>query len=169
MVDIITTYFYTSLECSRFFFFFFLYKIGITVTQQIWKYVNCKWHNSVQFSSVAQSCPTLCGPMNRSTYYNYSYKRLTTISCVCAQLLSHVPLFMTLWTMACQATLSMGIFRQEYWNGLAFSPRWDLPDPPNYLLMLLNHYQEKTTITTPEKQTSMESSQLQITFISSSQ
>ena len=23
--------------------------------------------NSVQFSSVAQSCPTLCGPMNRST------------------------------------------------------------------------------------------------------
>ena len=33
MVDIITTYFYTSLECSRFFFFFFLYKIGITVTQ----------------------------------------------------------------------------------------------------------------------------------------
>ena len=25
------------------------------------------WHISVQFSSVAQSCPTLCDPMNRST------------------------------------------------------------------------------------------------------
>ena len=25
------------------------------------------WLHSVQFSSVAQSCPTLCGPMNRST------------------------------------------------------------------------------------------------------
>ena len=24
-------------------------------------------HDSVQFSSVAQSCPTLCDPMNRST------------------------------------------------------------------------------------------------------
>ena len=28
----------------------------------------------------------------------------------------------------------MGIFRQEYWNALTFSPGWDLPDPPNYLL-----------------------------------
>ena len=26
-----------------------------------------KKYNSVQFSSVAQSCPTLCNPMNRST------------------------------------------------------------------------------------------------------
>ena len=25
------------------------------------------WYQSVQFSSVAQSCPTLCDPMNRST------------------------------------------------------------------------------------------------------
>ena len=25
------------------------------------------WYHSVQFSSVAQSCPTLCDPMNRST------------------------------------------------------------------------------------------------------
>ena len=27
----------------------------------------CRWFSSVQFSSVAQSCPTLCDPMNRST------------------------------------------------------------------------------------------------------
>ena len=27
----------------------------------------CEWFSSVQFSSVAQSCPTLCDPMNRST------------------------------------------------------------------------------------------------------
>ena len=26
-----------------------------------------RWSSSVQFSSVAQSCPTLCDPMNRST------------------------------------------------------------------------------------------------------
>ena len=73
----------------------------------------------------------------QNAQYNYSHKRLTTISCVCAQLLSHVLLFVTLWTIACQATLTMGIFRQEYWNGLAFSPRWDLPDPPNYYLLML--------------------------------
>ena len=35
----------------------------------------------------------------------------------------------TLWTVACQALLSMGFFRQEYWNGLPFSPPGDLPDP----------------------------------------
>ena len=38
----------------------------------------------------------------------------------CAQSLSHVQLFATLWTVACQSLLSVGIFRQEYWNGLLF-------------------------------------------------
>ena len=43
-------------------------------------------------------------------------------------LLSHfsrVQLF--LWTVACQAPLSMGYFRQEYWSGL-LCPPGDLPD-----------------------------------------
>ena len=31
---------------------------------------------------------------------------------------SHIQLFVTLWTAACQARLSMGFSRQEYWNGL---------------------------------------------------
>ena len=39
---------------------------------------------------------------------------------------SHVQLFATLWTIASQAPLSMGIFRQEYWNGLPCSPPRDL-------------------------------------------
>ena len=38
--------------------------------------------------------------------------------------LSHVQLFATPWTVAYQASLSMGFSRQEYWNGLPFpSPR----------------------------------------------
>ena len=36
--------------------------------------------------------------------------------CVC-ELLSCVQLFLTLWTVACQAPLSMGFFKQEYWSG----------------------------------------------------
>ena len=36
---------------------------------------------------------------------------------------------MTLWTVACQAPLSMGFSRQEYWGGLPFPPPGDLPDP----------------------------------------
>ena len=48
---------------------------------------------------------------------------------VCAQLLSHVPLLATLWTVANQAPLFMGFFSQEYWSGLSFLPPGDLPDP----------------------------------------
>ena len=37
-----------------------------------------------------------------------------------AQSLSCVQLFATPWTAACQAPLSMGFPRQEYWSGLPF-------------------------------------------------
>ena len=50
----------------------------------------------------------------------------------CACLLScfsHVRLFATLWTVVCQAPLSMGFSRQEYWSGLPFLSPGDLPDP----------------------------------------
>ena len=39
---------------------------------------------------------------------------------MCAQLLSRVRLFVTPWTVACQAPLSMGFSRQKYWRGLPF-------------------------------------------------
>ena len=45
------------------------------------------------------------------------------------QSLSRVRLFATPWTVACQAPLSMGFSRQEYWSGLAFPSPGDLPDP----------------------------------------
>ena len=32
-------------------------------------------------------------------------------------------------TVACQAPLSMGFSRQEYWSGLSFSSPGDLPNP----------------------------------------
>ena len=35
----------------------------------------------------------------------------------------------TPWTVACQASLSMGFSRQEYWSGLLFPFPGDLPDP----------------------------------------
>ena len=42
--------------------------------------------------------------------------------------LSRVPLFGTLWIVACQALLSMRFSSQEYWGGLPCPPP-DLPDP----------------------------------------
>ena len=45
------------------------------------------------------------------------------------QYLSHVQLFITPRTVACQAPLSMELSRQEYWNELPFPTPGDLPDP----------------------------------------
>ena len=45
------------------------------------------------------------------------------------KLLSHVGLFGTPGTVACQAPLSVGFPRQEYWSGLPFPSPGDLPDP----------------------------------------
>ena len=49
--------------------------------------------------------------------------------CACIQSFSRVRLFATSWTIACQAPLSMGFFKQEYRSGLSFPPPGDLPDP----------------------------------------
>ena len=35
----------------------------------------------------------------------------------------------TPWTVACQAPLSMGFSRQDYWSGLPFPSPGDLPNP----------------------------------------
>ena len=48
-------------------------------------------------------------------------RMLSCFSCVC--------LFATLWTAACQAPLSMGFSRQEYWRWLPCPPPGDHPDP----------------------------------------
>ena len=39
------------------------------------------------------------------------------------------PTLATPWTVVCQAPLSMGFSRQEYWSGLPFPSPGDLPDP----------------------------------------
>ena len=44
-------------------------------------------------------------------------------------LFSRVELFAVLWTVARQATLSMGFSRQEYWSGLPCLSPGDRPDP----------------------------------------
>ena len=42
---------------------------------------------------------------------------------------SRIRLFMTLWTVSCQAPLSMGFSRQEYWMGLPCTLPRNIPDP----------------------------------------
>ena len=50
--------------------------------------------------------------------------------CVCMLIcLSCVQLFMTPWTVAKQAPMSVGFSRQEYWSELPCPPQGDLPNP----------------------------------------
>ena len=72
-----------------------------------------------------------------------SYKNIYVYICMHAQLLNHVLHFVIPWTVACQAPLSMGFFRQEYWSGLPFPPPGGSSQPrdQNCFLRLL-HWQE---------------------------
>ena len=57
---------------------------------------------------------------------------------VCVHACCCVQLFVTPWTVAHQAPLFMGFFRQEYWSGLLFPPPGDLPNSNSHLLCLLH-------------------------------
>ena len=50
-------------------------------------------------------------------------------TCICAHALSRVRLVATPWTVSCEAPLSMGFSRQEYWSRLSCPPPGDLPNP----------------------------------------
>ena len=54
---------------------------------------------------------------------------LAYLHCLHACVLGSVPLFATQWTVAFQASLSMGFSRQEYRSGLPCLFPEDLPDP----------------------------------------
>ena len=49
------------------------------------------------------------------------FTRICVFSCI--------RLFVSLWTVACQPPLSIGIFRQEHWSELPYPPSGDLPNP----------------------------------------
>ena len=71
--------------------------------------------------------------------YIYIYVCVCVWLCECAKSLQSYPtlcntmdgiwLFVTQWTVAHQAPLSMGFSRQEYCSGLPCPPPGDLPDP----------------------------------------
>ena len=63
-------------------------------------------------------------------FYVNAYTGVCVCVCVCVcELLSHIRLLVTPWTVACQAHLSMEFSRQEYWSGLPCPSPGDLPNP----------------------------------------
>ena len=59
---------------------------------------------------------------------NYSFLSIAPLIFKLKLWVSHVWLFATTWTVAHQASLLMGVSRQEYWSGLPCPPPGDLPD-----------------------------------------
>ena len=69
----------------------------------------------------------------------------------CCAVLSHfsrVWLFMTLWTIAHQAPLSMRFSRQEYWSGFLFRPPGSAQESIPHLFRLL-HWQAGSLLLAP--------------------
>ena len=58
------------------------------------------------------------------TQHRKATMRARVLSCF-----SRVRLFVTPWTVSCQAPLSMGFSRQEYLSGLPWPPPGNLPNP----------------------------------------
>ena len=52
---------------------------------------------------------------------------LDNIAVIVVELLGHVPVFATPWTIACQALLFIESSRQEYWSGMPFPTPEELP------------------------------------------
>ena len=68
-------------------------------------------NQEVRQQKTQKSCPS------HGAVQSEDFTGHTTV-CVGPQSLSHVQLFATPWTAACQAPLSMRVSRQEYWSGL---------------------------------------------------
>ena len=81
---------------------------------------------------IQQWCPFWWFLLNMQFENHFSLPFLRLFLDVCVCMLNHfscVRLFATLWTAACQASLSMGLSRQEYCSGLPCPPPGNLPDP----------------------------------------
>ena len=76
--------------------------------------------------------------LGKKIYFKIVYDvRFRIFADVC--MLSHFRLFESLWTVACQAPLSMtGMNRQAYWSGLSSPPPRDLPDAGIKLASLMS-------------------------------
>ena len=74
------------------------------------------------------------GMIRNRTQWNQDWGQRTF---VIVQSLSHVRFFAIPWTVAHQAPLSMGFFRQEYWNGLPFPSPGDPHETGIQIFLLL--------------------------------
>ena len=106
--------------------------IFITLWMKHLKWVN--WSNPLAKGTyvLLETHMHVCHPV----LWNHAECQATWCECVCVCACvcvlvtqSCLTLFVTWWTVTCQAPLSMEFSRQGYWSGLPFTPPGDLPDP----------------------------------------
>ena len=123
--------------------FYLLWFITVGIPFQSQKTINCKWKYFLGFVLFREfgrgekgECPMgqFQGNYHTNVCYieclvpHHIYNFGNYIDVVFVFSCSVVCDSATLWTIACQAPLSMGFFRQEYWSKLPFPHPWDLPD-----------------------------------------
>ena len=87
-----------------------------------------KTHQLAKSSPCMTSLPPLYHMCCFDFFWLNSHSRPYKVRACVLGPFSHVQLFAILWTVACQAPLSMGFSRQEYWR-LPCPPPGDFPNP----------------------------------------
>ena len=114
----------------RFFFFFNIYMLFICCSGFQLQHVGSSsltrdwtWALSIGSTVLATGPPGMSHMIFALWFFFFEF-------CICVvQVHCCVRLFVTPWTVAHQAPLSMGFPRQEYWSGLPCPPPGDLPNP----------------------------------------
>ena len=91
----------------------------MNISKQVARWWICKL--SIGWMAVSPTFPSASVPLIKYNIFEWT--------CVHAGSLSRAWLFVTPWTVALQAPLSMGFSRQGYWRGLPCPPPGDLSDP----------------------------------------
>ena len=92
----------------------------------ILKRITNRWPNKYMHSTIHNSWQVETTQMSSNGWID---KQKMLNMCAVLSGFTHVWLLATLWTVTCQALLSKGFSRQEYWSGLPCPPPGDLPDP----------------------------------------
>ena len=76
----------------------------------------------------SQNCLNDEKSFRRSYFVSTSFNVIFSLVLLLLNHFSHIQLLATPWTIACQAPLSIGFSRQEYWSGLTCPPPGNLPN-----------------------------------------
>ena len=94
--------------------------------RHIWR--GSLWKTGLTVCTSRGQAHTSCCKLQRFWLIILVLDKMVMVTNIVACVLKSGRLLATLWTVARQAPLSVGFFRQEYWTGMPFLPSDDLPN-----------------------------------------